>query len=140
MRYAFQLLPSMVILLLTASNALKAAPVPVGSNATDTMVNYCKLVRAAYKYGQLSTENKPVLTDLEVKEFNDTWKDVFDVEFYQAGITTQEFKNPRFGEGNFAVFPPSKLYNPRNPDTYSLFHIGKEIGKINSRAYQNCPS
>ena len=140
MRYAFQLLPSMVILLLTASSALKAAPVPVGSNATDTMVNYCKLVRAAYKYGQLSTENKPVLTDLEVKEFNDTWKDVFDVEFYQAGITTQEFKNPRFGEGNFAVFPPSKLYNPRNPDTYSLFHIGKEIGKINSQAYQNCPS
>ncbi len=107
---------------------------------TDTMVNYCKLVRAAYKYGLLEAQNKRVLTDADVKEFNDLWKEVFDVAYYQSGITNQEFTNPYFKEGNYAVFPPSVLYNPKNPDTYSLFHIGKEIGKINSPEFQNCPS
>ena len=141
MRYSLRFLATFILLQLLAGMSLKASPGNrVEPGATDTMVNYCKLVRAAYKYGQLSTENKPLLTDLEVKEFNDTWKDVFDVEFYRTGITNQEFSNPRFTEGNFAVFPSSKLYNPRNPDTYSLFHIGKEIGKINSKAYQDCPA
>ena len=141
MRYSLRFLTSLVLLPLFALISLKAAPInSVEFNATDTMVNYCKLVRAAIKYGELSTQNKTLLTDLEVKEFNDIWKDVFDVAFYQTGITNQEFSNPRFREGNFAVFPSSKLYNPRNPDTYTLFHVGKEIGKINSKAYENCPA
>ena len=87
MRYSLRFLASLLLLPLLALISLKAAPVnSVEFNATDTMVNYCKLVRAAYKYGQLSTENKPVLTNLEVKEFNDTWKDVFDVAFDQPPI------------------------------------------------------
>jgi hypothetical protein len=139
MKYLLNFLAPFILLPGFAFNQpVKAIP---GNNVgTDTMVNYCKLVRAAVKYGELSTLNKTQLSDLEVKEFNDLWKDVFDVEFYQTGISNQEFTNPRFREGNYDIFPSSKLYNPRNPDTYSLFHIGKEIGKINSKAYQNCPS
>ncbi len=141
MKYIIRFLVSFLFLSLLASMFSQATPVNTPRySATDTLVNYCKLVRAAYKYGLLSTENKPSLTDLQVKEFNDIWIGVFDVEFYQTGITNKEFTNPRFREGNIAVFPPSKLYNPKNPDTYSLFHIGKEIGKINSQAYQNCPT
>lgn len=87
MRYSSRFLASFVLLPLLASISLKAAPINgAGFNATDTMVNYCKLIRAAHKYGQLSTENKPVLTDLEVKEFNDIWQDVFDVAFDQPPI------------------------------------------------------
>ncbi|MGB4846511.1 MAG: hypothetical protein WBP41_01265, partial [Saprospiraceae bacterium] len=106
----------------------------------DTLVNYCTLIRAAYFYGQKSTESTP-LSENDVKYFNDNWKQVFDIPFYQTGITTNEFSSTqRFKEGNRIPFPPSVLYNDKNPDTYLLFHLAKEVGKIKSKAYEQCPT
>jgi len=57
----------------------------------DTTVNYCTLVRSAFFYGEKSTENTPSLSENDVKYFNDNWKQVFNIEFYQTGITSTEF-------------------------------------------------
>ena len=106
----------------------------------DTLVNYCKLVRSGYEYGKLMTDKKNSITSKDVDEFNNLWKDVFNISKYQAGISLSEFtSSARFKEGNQDAFPPSNLYHKDNPDTYILFHIAKEIGAIKSQAYTNCP-
>ncbi len=114
---------------------------PPHSSQVDTMVNYCTLIRAAFFYGQKSTENTPSLSENDVKYFNDNWKQVFNIEFYQTGITNREFSSvQRFKEGNRIPFPPSALYHKENPDSYLLFHLAKEVGKIKSKAYEQCPA
>lgn len=108
--------------------------------ATDTLVNYCKVVRAGYFYGQKSTENKSAIDKADVEYFNAIWRESFDVPYYQSGITADEFTTVnKFREGNHNPFPPSARYHERNPDTYILFHIAKEVGKIKSPAYDQCP-
>jgi len=105
----------------------------------DTLVNYCALIRAAFFYGDKSTFKNALLVDKDVQYFNETWKQVCNIESYQTGITNTEFYSDlRFKEGNKAPFPPSVLYNRYNPDTYLLFHLAKEIGKIGSKAYEQC--
>ena len=90
--------------------------------AADTFVNYCRLVRAAFFYGQKSTEKK-VLSPADLEFFNDNWRSVFDVPYYQAGISADEFvlTEPKLREGNHAPFPPSVRYHKDNADTYLLF-------------------
>ncbi|MBK8701208.1 MAG: hypothetical protein IPN29_17390 [Saprospiraceae bacterium] len=107
----------------------------------DTTVNYCRLIRAAYFYGQKMSEKKAQLPAQDVSTFNEIWKEVFNVPLYQSGITADEFKGDgRFAEGKHGSFPPSVLYHKDNPDTYTLFHIAKEIGQIKSAAFATCPS
>ncbi|HLF62164.1 MAG TPA: hypothetical protein VI603_00320 [Saprospiraceae bacterium] len=107
----------------------------------DSLVNYCKLVRAGFFYGQKFADKKLGLSSQDVEFFNDLWKEVFNIPVYQTGITANEFVlGARFGEGNQAPFPPSSLYHQESPDTYLLFHIAKEVGMINSTTFAKCPS
>ena len=77
-------------------------------SSEDTTVNYCKLVRAGYFYGQKFADKRAGLTQDDVEYFNNLWDEVFNIPSYQTGITINEFViGARFGEGNLAPFPPS---------------------------------
>jgi hypothetical protein len=111
------------------------------SVAPDTFVNYCKLIQAAFFYGRKFADKKLGLTDEDVAWFNAQWVDVFDLAFYQTGITNREFiLGARFGEGTHTPFPPSNNYLTKYPDTYYLFHLVKEIGMLHSQYFSRCPS
>ncbi len=117
---------------------------PVSDNlitVEDTLVNYCKLVRAGYFYGQKFADKKLGLSAQDMEFFNDLWKQVFNIPYYQTGITNQEFiVGARFGEGNRVPFPPATMYHQENPDAYLLFHIAKEVGMIHSQYFAKCPT
>ncbi len=105
----------------------------------DPFLNYCKIVKAAYYYGDLSTHNKSSLSIDEVNFFNGLWKQAFSEPYFQSGIGTQEFNTAGiFREGNRIPFPSSAMYHQKNPDVYQLFHIVKEIGRIRSQAFGSC--
>ena len=107
----------------------------------DTMVNYCKLIQAAFFYGQKFADKKLGLTEDDVIWYNTLWESVFNLPFYQVGITTREFiMGARFGEGSHAPFPPSSQYSDKYPDTYFMFHLVKEMGMIHSQYFSRCPS
>ncbi len=116
------------------ADSLQFSPPP------DSLVNYCTLVRAAFFYGQKSVTVTGPLAESDVKYFNDLWRQVFDIAYYQTGITNTEFTGiGRFRDGDKDPFPPSVLYHPDNPDCYQLFHVAVEVGKINSGAFNKCP-
>jgi len=122
-----------------ANNAVKKGELTLKSNYSlaDTLVNYCQLIEAANNYGRLSVENE--LTFDDVNNFNNIWKGVFNIPEYQTGITINEFiGNNRFANDNLEPFPPSDLYHTNNPDTYLLFHLAKEIGKIQNPIHSSC--
>lgn len=105
----------------------------------DTLVNYCKLVRAAYFYGQKFADKKLGLSAQDVDHFNELWKGVFNIPSYQTGITNTEFiVGARFGEGNRTPFPPAQAYHKENHDPYLIFHIAKEMGMIHSQYFSRC--
>ncbi len=119
---------------------LPASSQPLAS-PPDSLVNYCTLVRAAYFYGQKAAAGKVAIAAADVDYFNSLWRQVFDIPYYQQGITSSEFTGmARFREGNHDPFPPSALYHRDNPDGYLLFHVAKEVGKIKSTAFASCPA
>lgn len=126
------------------SRNLSAMPVVSADQGTlteDTLVNYCRLIRAAFFYGQKFADKKLGLTAEDVDYFNHLWSGVFSDSLFQTGITTMEFiMGARFGEGNQVPFPSSVRYYQENPDTYLLFHLVKEIGMIHSKTFETCPS
>jgi hypothetical protein len=115
--------------------------IAVDSVSPDTFVNYCKLIQAAFFYGQKFADKKLGLADADVAWFNSQWGQVFDHAFYQTGITNREFiLGARFGEGTHTPFPPSTNYLRKYPDTYYFFHLVKEIGMLHSEYFSKCPS
>jgi hypothetical protein len=111
------------------------------SSSGDTLVNYCLLIHAGYTYGQEYAHRKRTVSEGFVTRFNTQWKDGFNVQSYQQGISATEFTaGSRFSEGNEDAFPPSSLYPMQSPDTYMTFHLAKEIGMIQSPGFADCPS
>ncbi len=109
--------------------------------AQDTLVNYCKLIQAAFFYGKRFGDKKQGLSTGDVEFFNRMWQDVFSDTTYRIQITQYEFvMGAKFGEGNHPSFPPSSLYHKSYPDTYYLFHMVKEIGMVHSTYFSKCPS
>lgn len=108
-------------------------------SANDTLVNYCRLIRAGLFYGSLESEYQGSIPVSDVNHFNGIWKTVYSHSRYQKGVTQNEFTGTlRFAFGNREPFPSTAKYHSMQPDGYILFHLTREAGRVQSPKHASC--
>ena len=94
-------------------------------------INYCQLVEAGKYYGQLSLASNQSLTEDQIKYFNGLIELSYLDPAYRLKLDADEFnKVGVYHISTTASFPPSTNYHRTHTDAFTVFHVAKEIWRL----------